>query len=709
MPKNKCSFQDLWLKIEKYKGWLRKKDDSTAHCRYCYKDIRIDNMGEPALKSHLTSKKHIERYPARGSIQSCFEPKESVKVTNESESQSGGKENPVSLSNITESFSNSSVLMAEIRWVLNLVCSKYSMNSSSNSGELFSVMFPDSDIAKRFQCGRTKAGYVAHFGLAPYFKNNLLSQLSPCPYYSVSFDESLNNVVQKGQMDFNVRYWDEDFNRIATRYLGSEFMGRSTAGDVLETFLAGVKDLDQAKLLQVASDGPNVNLLFLKNLAEYRKENEYLPLVDIGTCGLHVIHGSLKTGCKKGTDWELQKVLKAMWQLLHDAPSRRAMYENITESLDYPAKFCGHRWVENEGCASKAVCLLEGYRKFMTYLCSLKKSQQPDSSNKSFSCLKTMIYDPLLAAKFFEMIAGKMNSFLRAFQTDSPMVPFMADTIGDLVKDFSSRIILKDVLKKKKSLYDLIQLDLLDKDIRKPSENVDVGFEANKMLEGVKSSTSKLKFKKEAGDFLAHLLSHLVEKSPLKYAIIRHAVCFNPLYMGNHARRSSCENHIKVILQKMVSIGRISGKFAELVKKEYVKFFEVVDQNLQSFSGFDPSKERVDTFFSNLMRSSTAHQNLWEFIKMFLVLYHGQSAIERGFSVNKQLLVENLKPQSLVALRTIEDHMRYSELTPENIKIPSKMIQCAKQAHSCYTSELKKKREEKEKKESSLKRKIVTD
>ena len=38
------------------------------------------------------------------------------------------------------------------------------MNSSFNSGDLFSVMFSDSDIAKRFQCGRTKAGYVAHFG-----------------------------------------------------------------------------------------------------------------------------------------------------------------------------------------------------------------------------------------------------------------------------------------------------------------------------------------------------------------------------------------------------------------------------------------------------------------------------------------------------------------------------------------------------------------
>ena len=60
-----------------------------------------------------------------------------------------------------------------------------------------------------------------------------------------------------------------------------------------------------------------------------------------------------------------------------------------------------------------------------------------------------MIHDPLLAAKhnFFEMVAGKMNSFLRGFQTDVQMILFMADTIGDLVCNFMKRIILKDVLK----------------------------------------------------------------------------------------------------------------------------------------------------------------------------------------------------------------------------------------------------------------------
>ena len=146
------------------------------------------------------------------------------------------------------------------------------MNSSSNSGNIFSVMFPSLDIAKQLQCGCTKVGYVAHFGLPPYFLELLLSKLSDCPDFSLSFDESSNISVQKCQIDIIIQFWDSETNCVATRYLRSEFLGRSTAENVLQTFLAGISDPDQSKILRVASDDQNVNVLFLKNLAESREE-----------------------------------------------------------------------------------------------------------------------------------------------------------------------------------------------------------------------------------------------------------------------------------------------------------------------------------------------------------------------------------------------------------------------------------------------------
>lgn len=45
-------------------------------------------------------------------------------------------------------------------------------------------------------------------------------------------------------------------------------------------------------------------------------------------------------------------------------------------------------------------------------------------------------------------------------------------------------------------------------------------------------------------------------------------------------------------------------------------------------------------------------------MKVVLVLSHGQASVERGFSINKELIVENQKELSLVAQRLIVDHVR---------------------------------------------------
>ena len=74
--------------------------------------------------------------------------------------------------------------------------------------------------------GFPKTSYVTTYGLAPYFHSLLLQKISSSPHQVVSFDESLNNSIQKGQMDLLIHYWDNDADRVYTCYMGSEFMGR---------------------------------------------------------------------------------------------------------------------------------------------------------------------------------------------------------------------------------------------------------------------------------------------------------------------------------------------------------------------------------------------------------------------------------------------------------------------------------------------------
>ena len=43
-------------------------------------------------------------------------------------------------------------------------------------------------------------------------------------------------------------------------------------------------------------DRPNVNLKFYRKFVQKRKDENFHLLIDIGSCGLHVIHKSLGTG-----------------------------------------------------------------------------------------------------------------------------------------------------------------------------------------------------------------------------------------------------------------------------------------------------------------------------------------------------------------------------------------------------------------------------
>ena len=98
----------------------------------------------------------------------------------------------------------------------------------------------------------------------------------------------------------------------------------------------------------------------------------------------------------------------------------------------------------------------------------------------------------------------------------------------------------------------------------------------------IKSSLNSAKildFRKQAEKRLAQLLHHFLEKSPLKYAVVGSAVCPNPLYIRNPTKMISFKSHMDILLQKLVHPGRISARSAELVKKQFQKFFIVIDQS----------------------------------------------------------------------------------------------------------------------------------
>ena len=107
----------------------------------------------------------------------------------------------------------------------------------------------------------------------------------------------------------------------AIRYFNSKFLGKTAAQDIYNKFNECISDLDENKHLQVSSDEPNVNLVFLDLLNEHRSGNELSRLLHIETYGLHTTHNSMKHG-GNSSGWKLNKLLQSMYKIFEEAPKR---------------------------------------------------------------------------------------------------------------------------------------------------------------------------------------------------------------------------------------------------------------------------------------------------------------------------------------------------------------------------------------------------
>lgn len=190
------------------------------------------------------------------------------------------------------------VTKAEAMWAMKIVKSKFSLNSCSDIGEMFRLMFSDSLIASNFKMGPTKCKYVINYGLAPYFSNDLKNKLCECDDIVVCFDEPLNKIIQRGQMDIFVSFFDINRSKVCTEYFNSVFLGKATAQDLLDSFIKRIQPLEIKNILQISMDGPNVNLSFLRKLHDRMAEEipDGKKLINIGVCGLHVVNGAIKSG-----------------------------------------------------------------------------------------------------------------------------------------------------------------------------------------------------------------------------------------------------------------------------------------------------------------------------------------------------------------------------------------------------------------------------
>ena len=157
---------------------------------------------------------------------------------------------------------------AEILQAPNMVDKNHSFFSANGDSDRFKKMLPDLQIAAKYSQEETKFKYVVQFGLAPFVKDELITEVQKTPY-SCKFDKTTNSQVKK-QYDGSVSFFWKKLRKIVTLYCGTLFIGHCMADNLVDIFFEFVRDLglDFNLLLALGINGPNVNKSFKSKLAE---------------------------------------------------------------------------------------------------------------------------------------------------------------------------------------------------------------------------------------------------------------------------------------------------------------------------------------------------------------------------------------------------------------------------------------------------------
>ena len=289
------------------------------------------------------------------------------------------------------------------------------------------------------------------------------------------------------------------------------------------------------------------------------------------------------------------------------------------------------------------------------------------------------------------------------------MVVFLGNDLGNLIRALMRRFVKDDILTAASTDEKLMKIDIDDKKNHKAYKQIDVGFSTEKELKaavkkGDVSEKQVMEFRIDCRKFLMSTLKKILIKCPLIYSLVRNMSALDPREMANN--HSGCAEKMKKVLNVLVNASKIKEQTCDDILQEYASFLDripVIGSNF--FLSFSPKTQRIDEFFVNHM-SAESFPKLVTVVKLLLLLSHGQASVERGFSVNKETIADNVSQKTLVGRRVICDHV-CTVGGVLNVSITKELMQSVSSSRKKYEQHLKQNKQEKKTKERDQKRKQI--
>ena len=118
-------------------------------------------------------------------------------------------------------------------------------------------------------------------------------------------------------------------------------------------------------------------------------------------------------------------------------------YISITKSTKFPLAFCSSLWLEDKPVTDRLLEIWLNVVKTVKYWISLPNSNQPKC--QSFDTVWKAVNGvlTLLKLSFFSYMASFFCPFLKKYESELPLIPFLYDDVTKVLKKFL-QIIIQD-------------------------------------------------------------------------------------------------------------------------------------------------------------------------------------------------------------------------------------------------------------------------
>ena len=662
--KSRSLFDKIDCKNVKVGDWAKQHDGESIWCTLCNKKVSIDHSGMGQINQHCRTFEHSSLSNERFSTSQPKFIKTGSTITL-------GK--PL----------DRRVVEAEVIWAFKLAEQDWSFRSSDDTGKLFQRMH-FGEVAEKFKMGRTKMSYVCRHGLGEAVLEETVADIANSEgCFTLLLDETANAQVKK-QCDFLVRYWSPAEDEVCTKYITSRLFAHTSADHLQELVFDVLKSshISHDHFANLSTDGPNINISLHRRLDSQLQEILHPGLLPLNPCCLHKVH----TGYHKGIlvyGTEVENLAFDLHSWFKIAPCKRDDFMHVAAELQdkeifqvfsrNEALFYRHietRWLTLVPSLQKVEERWVQCREYyLVYLPSCQQFNKTTATNKRYIRIKDNFLKEnflLIQIAFLIDVSTPFTRFLRYFQSQEPLIHIVYKEMKNLLLTVMKRFLKAEIVNKKTG-KELLKIDVKKKENQLAEGNIVIGAKSEKLLKKLSPHDSKRERAKMKEFFIA-VISYLQKKLPLGENLLICAGCLHP----DSRKKDYTSKHIEYLAKQFPHVVKESE--ISIITDEW-KLYQV--ENEKNLTGQDG---RIDHYWRNVFKLKTLsgackYPLLAKLVKSVLSLHHGNSAVERSLSDNKNTVTADrteLLDETIIGLRRMKEYAR-SKGGAHNIIVTQRM------------------------------------